>query len=198
MSLDELSELYGPCLPLQRGASAVELGVLSQSMDILDDRTGTALKAYMDAASILKFPRILHKTTPILWLVGEDGCVRIALEEVVHRDTGTLTYILPRSAPTMRPCDIRLGHPALLSPVKDGEQKSARIGGEIFYDPVENGELPWVISNNSGRFGKRPHIGRKHLAAANALFANYGIMMREFFVEPIPIPIPIPADGDEK
>jgi len=194
MSLDDLDDLYGPCLPLQRGASEAELGVLSQSMDVIDDRTGAALKTYMDAAAILKFPRIFHRTTPILWLIDRDGNARIALEEVVNRDTGTLTYILPRNAPTMRQCDIRLGHPALLKPVNDGEQKSARIAGEIFYDPAENSELPWVISNNSGRFGKRPHLHRRHLTEANALFAKYGIMMREFFV----IPVPDPVDGDKK
>lgn len=178
----DLDEEYGPCLPFERSASEAEMSVMPRSVQILDDTTAPSLKAYLESATDLRVPQVLHATTPLLWLIDVDGKLRFALEEVLSRDTGQVSYILPRNGPPMRETDVRLGHPALLEPVDPGQMKSARIGGEIFYDPVATSPNAWVLTNNSGRFGKRPHLTRQHLENAKAAFARFDIYLRAFFI----------------
>ncbi|MFF0948378.1 hypothetical protein ACFYE9_12095 [Rhizobium leguminosarum] len=176
-----LDDEYGLCLKYQRTATPEELGAMPRSLQILNDVTAPALKTYLESAGTLTIPAVLHATTPILWLIDKDGNLRFALEEVLNRYTGAVTYILPRSGPKLGEMDVRLGHPALLEPVDDDE-KAARIGGELFYDPVPTSEHAWVLTNNSGRFGKRPHITRQHLNNVKGFFARFGIHMRTFFI----------------
>lgn len=178
----DLDNEYGPCLPYQRTASDAELAVHPRSLQILNEETAPYLKSYMETSAGLLLPQVFHATTPILWIIDFHGMLRFAFEEVLDGNTGAVTHILPRNGPPMRPTDVRLGHPALLDPVDPPAIKSARIGGEIFFDPVPQSERQWVISNNSGRFGKRPHIRREHLANANRIFERHGIIFREFFV----------------
>ncbi|WP_158665244.1 hypothetical protein [Ensifer adhaerens] len=151
-------------------------------MQLLNNTTALFLKNYMETTNGLRLPEVVHSTTPILWLVDKDGLIRFAMEEVVSNDTGALNYILPRNGPALRDNEVRLGHPALLDPVKPGDTKAARIGGEIIYDPSPNSNIPWVLTNASGRFGKRPHITRAHLENVKEVFAQFGIPLRAFFV----------------
>lgn len=178
----DLDALFGPCLPFERAATDAELGVSSRSLEILSRETAQALKLHLENADSLPLAQVIHSTAPILWLIDEAGQIRFAMEEVIERDTGALSYILPRSGPPLRDTEVRLGHPALLDPVRAGEKKSARIGGEIFFDPTPRSDISWVLTNNSGRFGKRPHIRREHLENANNAFKEYGISLREFFI----------------
>lgn len=178
----DLDALYGSCLPYQRDASEAELGVMPRSLQILDAQSAPALKGYLESTGELLLPQVVHWTTPILWLIDKKGDIRFAMEEVVARDTGALTFVLPRNGPPLRETDVRLGHPALLEPVNAGETKSARIGGEIIYDPVRQSKDAWVLTNNSGRFGKRPHITRAHLENAKNAFMGFGISLRTFFI----------------
>jgi len=178
----DLDAQYGDCRRFARTASDAELSVMPRSLQLLDKNTAPSLKNYFDSAKELLLTQVIHQTTPILWLVDELGAVRFALEEVVNRDTGHLHYVLPRNGPSLRPNEIRLGHPALLDPVLSGQTKAARIAGEIIYDPVPQSPHPWVITNNSGRFGKRPHLSRAHLENVKNLFASYEIALRSFFI----------------
>lgn len=174
--------LYGPCLPFARDASEAEMGVNPRSLEFLNEETAPALIKHLENAESLLLSQVVHATMPILWLIDEAGQIRFAMEEVIARDTGYLSYILPRNGPPMRETDVRLGHPALLEPVNAGEAKSARIGGEIFYDPIRRSELSWVLTNNSGRFGKRPHIKREYLENAGKAFEALGVSLRTFFI----------------
>jgi hypothetical protein len=178
----ELDATYGECLPLQRSASEAEMSVMPRSLQILNEETAAGLKAYMESAHSLYLPRVMHATTPILWLVDDKGGIRFALEEVLARDTGSTTHILPRGGPPLRETDIRLGHPSLLDPVNPGATKSARIGGEIIYDPIPQSSDAWVLTNNSGRFGKRPHITRAHLDNVREAFKRFDISLRAYFI----------------
>ncbi|QWY83089.1 hypothetical protein [Rhizobium phage RHph_X66] len=175
-----LDERFGPCLPFQRQASAWELSTQPRSLQILSEETAPALKLLIDTAPSLPLVEVVHATAPILWLVDQQGNVRFSMEEVMNRDTGALHFILPRNGPPLRPTEERLGHPALLEPGNAGT-KMARIGGELFYDPFR-GRAPWVLSNASGRYGKRPHITSEHLENVNAIFAHFGISLRTFFI----------------
>ncbi|MBZ5760299.1 hypothetical protein LAV84_07020 [Rhizobium sp. VS19-DR104.2] len=177
----DLDGLYAPCLPFHGSASEQELSVRHRSLVILDQVTAPVLKAYLESASTLGIIGVIHKATPLLWVIGEHGELRFALEEVVNINTGEVNFALPRNGPPLRVGEVRLGHPALLDPIPYPGKKAARIGGEIFYDPVE-GRADWVLSNNSGRFGKRPHINRGHLENVRSLFLKSGIEIRCHFV----------------
>ncbi|WP_158775601.1 hypothetical protein [Rhizobium sp. H4] len=176
----DLDERYGECLQFQRDASPVELSAMPRSLQVLTEETAPALKSLIDAASSQPLAEVVYATSPILWLVDEAGNIRFAMEEVLNRETGNLHFILPRNGPPLRPFEARLGHPSLLEP-GNPETKVARIGGELFYAPIR-GRSPWVLSNNSGRYGKRPHIRREHLENVNEVFAGFGISLRTFFV----------------
>ncbi len=176
----DLDERFGECLPFQRDASEAELSAQPRSFQVLSEDTAPALKMLIDTAPMQPLSQVVYATSPILWLVDQAGNVRFAMEEVLNRDTGSLHFILPRNGPPLRPFEVRLGHPSLLEPGSP-ERKVARIGGELFYDPFK-GRAPWVLSNNSGRYGKRPHIRREHLENVNEIFAGFGISLRTFFI----------------
>ncbi|MDH6269169.1 hypothetical protein M2360_004595 [Rhizobium sp. SG_E_25_P2] len=178
----DLDERFGQCRPAARPVAEVEQHIQPRSLQRLAD-VAAVLKTYLECAGDLAIPAVFHETAPILWLVDEDGAIRIAMEEVVLRDTGALRYILPRNGPPMEAHHVRLGHPALLDPVEPGMVKEARIGGELFYDPVRYSPVSWVISNNSGRYGKREGITRSHINNVRDVFASYDIQVRPFFIE---------------
>ncbi|SCX31688.1 hypothetical protein [Agrobacterium rosae] len=179
----DFDERFGKCLPYERTASPAEEELTSKSMQTLSGVTAPALKNYLETAPTLTLTGVLHETTPILWLVDGDGQIRFALEEVVDLATQNLTYVLPRNGPSMRASEDRLGHPGLLDKPDDGSKKAARIGGEILYNPSRrSATLPWVITNNSGRFGKRPHINEGHLENVVSAFAEHHILLRSFFI----------------
>nr|AOO94063.1 hypothetical protein [Rhizobium leguminosarum bv. trifolii] len=175
-----LDERFGPCLPFQRQASAWELNTQPRSLQILSEETAPALKLLIDAAPRLPLVEVVHATAPILWLVDRDGNVRFSMEEVIDRDTRSLHFVLPRNGPPLRSTEERLGHPALLD-LGAAVTKAARIGGELIYDPFRD-RAPWVLSNSSGRYGKRPHITGEHLENVNAIFAEFGISLHTFFI----------------
>ncbi|MBX4919989.1 hypothetical protein HJA76_09735 [Rhizobium bangladeshense] len=175
-----LDEKFGQCLPFQRDASEAELAWQPRSLQVLSNETAPALKTLIDATVAQPLTQVVHATTPILWLVDREGNVRFAMEEVLNRETGSLNFVLPKNSPPLRETEVRLGHPALLDPGIP-ETKMARIGGELNYDPFE-GKRPWVLTNNSGRYGKRPHITDEHLENVNDIFAGFGISLRTFFL----------------
>ena len=176
----DLDELYGPCLTPAKNVAWIEQHHESQSLTILDSGTAPALKAYLESTQQMNLASVMHMTTPILWLMDEDGQIRFGLEEVFNVDSGKITFVLPRNSPPLRAGEARLGHPALLEPGPT-ESKLARIGGEIIYDPDLGAEQSWVLTNNSGRYGKRPHIEERNLENVQKQFAEFGISLTRYF-----------------
>lgn len=176
----DLDKEYGPALRYQGTVTSAELSCTPMSLQKLSE-AAEALKSYIENAEQLLLTSVIHSTAPILWLIDAEGELRFAVEEVLDGVDGATTYILPRRGPPMRAGDVRLGHPALLEQ-GDEASKVARIGGEIRFDPKRNEDRHWVMTNNSGRFGKRAHTKPEHLENANGLFADVGISFRTFFI----------------
>lgn len=176
----DLDAKFGECRAPQRPVSNAELFYQPSSLQILSAANRSALVAYMESADTLKLPRVVHATAPVLWLVDIDGNVRFAMEEVINL-AGDVIYVLPKNGPPMRPDENRIGHPGLLDPAISAEDKTARIGGEILYDPIDGFEPNWVLTNNSGRYGKSPETTVAQLEAASLLFAQFGVFLRTFF-----------------
>lgn len=115
--------------------------------------------------------RLSCDSISILWVVGQEGDIIVAIEEFVRQIGKSAEFrILPRGAFELR--GGKLGHAALL----DGE-KRGRIGGEIVHDEEEG----WVINNQSGRYGRRPHLTEANLAAVADRFLLAGIKLKPFF-----------------
>ncbi|NKM55864.1 hypothetical protein GFL21_15235 [Rhizobium anhuiense] len=177
MSLDDL---YGPMAEPGRETADVEKKYNPLSLDELSDSTAPLLKQYMDSAvQGLKMPQVIHDSHVILWLISEDEKILFALEEVIDGETGDFFATRSRNDRLKIPADkTRIGHPSLL-PI--GQDKRARIGGEIVYDP--EGDC-WVINNSSGRYGYRSHQTKLNLDAAAGLFAKHGINLDVEYIAP--------------
>ncbi|TBY49360.1 hypothetical protein [Rhizobium leguminosarum] len=177
MSLDNL---YGPMAEPASPPKDVEKQYNPISLQQLSETTAPLLRAYMESAEQgLKLPQVIHDTAVLLWLIPEDEHVLFAAEEVIDKATGVFWSIRARDDRLPVPDDkIRIGHPSLLT---NGEDKRARIGGEIIYAADEG---RWYINNASGRFGLREHQTRENLEAAAGLFTNFGIHLIVDFIPP--------------
>lgn len=149
-----------------------------RSLQRLTNASADALCKYICAADDgLLIPQVNHDVLPILWVVGEDGEIYFAMEEVISLEDQSFLYPLSRKfdVPSNH---AKLGHPSLLQ-----GSRSGRIGGEIRYDP-EYGERDWVISNKSGRYGFPATRERKHLENVAKRFANVGIFFEVYYIHP--------------
>lgn len=168
--------MYGPCREAGRAINPWEQKEPPISRQELCSDTAPIVEAYLRTAIAgLSVPRLLHRTTNLLWIVDDKGRLWFAVEEVVHRDTGVLLYTYPRTRALKIPDDhVKLGHPSLL----DDPEKRARIGGEIEWN---HRYQQWVIINRSGRYGERPWQTLDHLVAVNRKFNEFGIDFRVVF-----------------
>jgi hypothetical protein len=142
----------------------------------LNASSAALLLKYLTAVeSGLLFPRVIHQSAVILWLVDVSGAIWFCVEEVYKEDSGT--KILPRIDNVVYPKGYeKLGHPALVL------AKKARIGGEIRWSGKSQASRRWIISNKSGRYGIRPDIKRNHLEAANSVFQSFGINFEIYYI----------------
>ena len=149
-----------------------------RSLQKLTSETGEALLKYAGAADDgLLIPQVNHDVLPILWVVGEDGEVYFALEEVISLSEKSFLYPLSRKF-DLPSNHAKLGHPSLLQGDRGG-----RIGGEIRFDP-DYGEQNWVISNKSGRYGYPTTRQRKHLENVAKKFEGVGIRLEVYYIPP--------------
>ncbi len=176
MSLDEE---YGRCEAPGRDVNPHEHNYRPQSLQRLTEETAPILRSYLATAERgLAVPRILHRTTNLLWIVDGVGDLWFAIEEIVHQDSGELLYTYPRTRSLKPPPEhVKLGHPSLLSAI----DKHARIGGEIQWVPRYN---RWVLVNQSGRYGDRPWQTKNHLDAVARKFNQFGIDFHVVFWSP--------------
>lgn len=178
--LMDLDQLYGHSFVPEKDVSAAEKAFTPQSRDKLTEKSASLLRAHMETTtSGLLLSQVVHGCSPILWLMDRGGQIWFALEEVVSVDRGKTACAYPRSGLRFKLPDThtRLGHPSLL----DGD-KTARIAGEIIFDPLF-GNHGWVISNSSGRYGIVKHRQRTHLDHVNREFSKFGLMFDVDYIE---------------
>lgn len=124
--------------------------------------------------------RVLSNSVSFLWVIDETGMIRIGLEEYLDLQSSEPVSIRPDGLPhsvtfrTNGRTAERIGHPAL-SPTR-----RARIGGELYFD-TRDGE--WVLSNGSGRFGRRATSSSLQLDNARRAFAVLGISASLDYIE---------------
>lgn len=158
--LTSLDELYGrSLLPSRRGPHEhLRQGTWLK----VDDSSANRLKAYLEhTQGDAYLARLLAENYNTLWLVDDDGQIRIAIEEVVVSQDPLITTPMPRSL--LRP-ESKLGHPSLV------EGGAARVGGELAINP-NTGVI--YLSNKSGRYGIMRT--KQELENAAKLFARLGI-----------------------
>lgn len=163
--------LYGPCRDAGDKASSAEKSYSPRSRTKLTAETAPLIREYLKTATDgFSVPRVLHQTTNLLWLVDAQGDIWIAVEEMINPHRGQYTVCLRTSRPEGYE---KLGHPALISGVK----KEARLAGEIMWDDlIENVPSPWVLMNNSGRYGGRADQREPILQVAKR-FAEHDISL---------------------
>lgn len=173
-----LDELYGRLLPpvAPKVIETHELKFTPQSLFELTSTSVEELKAFAVAQQGDDLIALATRGFPILWIIGESDRVFLAFEEVIHSLDGAKLCCMPRGV-VPGPGKVKLGHPSLLQ-----GGIAARIGGELFFDyGLETGP-EWVLTNDSGRYGKRPHQTVAHLAAAARKFKQIGLSVSYYFV----------------
>jgi hypothetical protein len=169
----ELDELYGPCRPAGAAIHEAELRLQPLSLTTLSEKTAHILHELLAFRDRNKLGRSAVQAMPILWIVLRDGGTRFAVEEVWDVQTGQFIHSLPKGRLGLPDGRAKLGHPALLD-----DDKAARMGGEILFD---TGVATWVITNSSGRYGRREWQTPAHLEAVAGIFRNLGIYLEPVF-----------------
>ena len=173
-----LDERFGELVtPIKVGAG--EALFTPKSLQKLDKSSADLLRALMVSARDGNSLAItLFAEMPILWVVDADGEIWFSLEEVVNPESGQYLFPLARNRVVRSAVEVnnlaRLGHPALVSGA------AARIGGEILYD--DGDPQCWVISNNSGRYGRTVGRTEQHLENVRLSFLDLGIDLVSHFV----------------
>ncbi|QYK40740.1 MAG: hypothetical protein KF887_15205 [Paracoccaceae bacterium] len=154
----DLDELYG----LPRSAESTndwETGHEPLSLCFFDAGVGKAMAEFRELALAQPF-RAAAQTLNFIWGMGEDGKIRIAIEEIAQINERPVPRGIPirRGMDPMLSSEKKLGHPCIVA------HGTARIAGELYLDEstdVEN-ELAWTLNARSGRFhgseDRRPKI----------------------------------------
>lgn len=168
----DLDDLYGRVI-VPRRVGHGEQGRRQRSVQTLDSASASSLAHLMRLVKTDAMGSLLGATVPILWLVGEDGRVRYAWEELWETVPGPSDpRLLPAGPHPRRLRDLperyfRLGHPSLV-PGHRG-----RIGGELMWDREK---AKWFLTNRSGRYGAVPELRTPaHLENAARLFHRHHI-----------------------
>jgi hypothetical protein len=177
--LTDLDALYGPCSPPGLPIKEHELAFQPRTLQRLDENSAPLLIDYLARQNGLLIPNAFPVTCHVLWVVDEPGELWFSSEEIIQ-DDGELIGILPKKVSARPKIFTKLGHPSLLT----GDDRFARIGGELVYDPDEG--VDWCITNSSGRYGLRQHQRPEHLDAVAVKFARHGLHCWTYF-EPPPV-----------
>jgi len=165
--LANLDELYGASIePARKG----DHEHLRQATWLLVNQAGAdRLRTFIEqAAAGAYICAYLCEGFNTLWLIADDGTIRVAIEEVVLSDVpDIISAPMPKR---LRPKS-KLGHPSLV----DGG--GGRIGGELTLNPADG---RCYLSNKSGRFGLQRT--RTELENAAKLFRDLGIDVTTSYV----------------
>ena len=157
-----LDEAYGEAIP----ADPIRLyeNRKHSTWLLVDAGSGPRLQALIDHyATDAYLSSYLNDEFNTLWLVAEDGSIRIAIEEFVLEDSPKyLTAPLPRGYRT----NAKIGHPGLV------EGRFGRIGGEL---AVNRSDGKCYLTNASGRFGYKRSAGELENAAE--AFRGFGVQV---------------------
>lgn len=193
MTLDELYGIViGPARSRDRpdGYWTWELDLRPpSSYSVLDAESAKPLRAFMKQVSERwTIGDVLVNRAVILYVVDEFGSVRFALEEAVEEDPSRMPVgrdyrrlHIPFFSKLLR-TDKKLGHPSLV------DCGSARIAGQIMFQPAADGRPPyWTIDAWSGRYGRTVEAARReprHVDNVIAVFRSHGIVLSNAFGPP--------------
>lgn len=173
--MSDLDDLYG-ILVEPNHCTDEERMMVPSSYTALSEATAPALKLMMEAATKgSEIVRGVFSQAMILWVIDEQGTIRLGLEEVFSSSTKQL--LRPRlKKQSLAPGEVRIGHPSL---VRGGP---ARIGGELLFDRGST-VFPegWYLTNGSGRFGTIEGRTVVHLNNACSLFARFELGVKPYF-----------------
>jgi len=180
----ELSESFCPLItPALEDIETWEqnLNVWPKSLQVIDSSNSLTISQLMTMMPSSS-PTISYilEWTKFLWLVSENGELRISLEEYVNIETGEPFGIRFEGFDKVTTVEkgtmalTRLGHPSLT------DNLAARIGGEIEWDRKL---MKWVISNKSGRYGYGKDRKEIHLINVQNKFKEMGILTARFYSE---------------
>lgn len=176
----ELDQLFGESLPAGKPILPHEEAKWPRSIVQLTAETAPHLLAYLDREHPMELPKLYPESCHVLWLIDRQGEIWFAAEELIDSE-GQFIGVMPRSLLAKPRTTTKLGHPSLLP---DKSDLTARIGGELVYDPVDGKD--WCITNASGRYGTRPGQTEDHLEAAARKFTEHGIHCWVYFITPGP------------
>lgn len=131
---------------------------------MVDAASGVRLQALIDHVGTDAYlSSYLNDEFTTLWLIAEDGSVRVAIEEFVLEDHSRhLTAPMPRGYGSKT----KIGHPGLV------EGLGGRIGGEL---AVNRSDGKCYLTNASGRFGYSRSAGELENAAER--FREFGVQV---------------------
>ena len=129
---------------------------------LVDASSGAKLQAFIDHYLTSAYlSTYLNDEFITLWLIAEDGSIRVAIEEfVLKHPTEYVTAPLPRGFKT----EAKIGHPGLV------EGQLGRIGGELAINPSDG---KCYLTNASGRFGY--NRSEAELENAADAFRRFGV-----------------------
>ncbi|WP_439625874.1 hypothetical protein [Shinella sp.] len=106
-----------------------------------------------------------------IWVMEQDGTIKIAIEELAYLQSGTPYPGYPRRRSYKHPSEEKkLGHPTLVG------ASEARIAGELFFDREnEQDELKWFLNVHSGRYCRQKPPGKHQIDNVVARFKALGV-----------------------
>lgn len=172
--MTDLDEEFGPVIPPQNGLKAWERNEQLVCYE-LNQLSAKQLSNLLETAAEGGMLLDVALSVTVIWIVTKDGDLIFALEETIV-EGGTSRRPRMRGIPlngNVKP----LGHPLLVNGA------SARIGGELYLDYDRDGNLVWVLSNRSGRYGMHKSRTPTQLNNVALLFQRYGIEVQTEFFE---------------
>ena len=147
---------------------AWEKGRRPNSLCTVDANLLMTLSALRDCAQS-QLLKSAAQTQNYLWIMDDNGDIKIAIEEIAILDGKPDTRGFPRRRGYKHPSeDQKLGHPTLL----DGGD--ARIAGELALD-LDGNRLLWVLNANSGRYCKQKPPSKRQVDATAKLIRDMGL-----------------------
>jgi hypothetical protein len=173
---DSLDEKFG----LARGPERVdkwEENRSPESLCFLDEGLALALIKLQECvqSQLLKFDA---RAKNYLWVVGVDGKLALAIEEIALKPPDAPLSGYPRRRGFRHPVEEKkLGHPTLAGGGK------VRIAGELAFDEIGSRRLQWVLNANSGRYCKQLPPTKTQIDAVASLFKAFGIDVKiDYFI----------------
>ena len=166
----DLDQVFGACTRGQRKQSEIDVDKLSWYD--LDATTAPWLESIRLTAEQNPLLQKLLTNITLLWVVTEQGTIRICIEQSYEITSPSRRFARPRETDDNSRL-LPLGHPMLT------DDDTARIAGELYLEQ-SGPNMIWVLSNKSARYG----VGRSNAQLGNVVgrFANLGVLVDIYFL----------------